>query len=276
MQDQRKFSPSDVAVTLDISSPAVVGLSVLAMLSVTNRGGSPVTVSSRLNLMEGDVKLLVTRPDGGTGNVTGAGGQPDTSLRQATLAPGQQIVGVINLLYTSVGATLPAPGNYTLRAEYYPSSRMQPVCSEPAGLAARLPQTSSERGAAAILEDEKVKRALVLAESDAAPESLQELATRFGDTLDGKLAQLILAANPEASAGSSDESIFLQADPLTIAQWITALSTPFSSVGKRLAKRFATIVENRDVALKMPGMPDPATMEKALRIIKGQPIETRS
>jgi hypothetical protein len=255
-----------------MADPVVVGLSALGTLHVINQGETPVTVSSRLNLMEGDVRLLVAKPDGTKQTVTGAGGQADTALRTVTLLPGQQIVSSMNLLYTSAGETFPEPGNYVLQAEYFPSPRLQPVTSEPVQVTARLPQTEDERGVAAILKDEGVKRALTLVESDAAPAALEQLAARFPEMLEGKLAQLILAGSRSVMDQASDENALSQAsDPLALAQSINALSTPFSNVGKRLAKQFASILENQAGAAD-----DSASVEKAVRILKGQPLEDPS
>ena len=228
---------SELEVVLEVKEPVVVGLSALAAIRVIHRGKAPVTISSRLNLMEGDVRLF-------NGSQAIGGWQADTMLRQVTLAPGQQIVGFLNLLYTESGPTFPEPGSYTLRAEFSPSPRMEPVASEPVTVTARLPRGDDELQAAALLKDDAVKKAIVLAQKDEAPGQLEKLAA-IPRLLDGHLARLLVSGDlPDA-------------DPLTLASWIVALTTPYSDTGKLLAERFAQ-------AHKDP---------KALSLVNGQPLD---
>lgn len=272
---QQVDSATGLVVELKVPETAVLGLTVLATLSVCNRGKSPATVSSRLNLMEGDVRLLLTGPDGSRRQVRGAGGQPDTALRQVTLPPGQQIVGSLNLLCTDSGTTFTEPGKYILQAEYSPSPQIGWVASAPVTMTVLSPQSEAHRGAAALLQKEDVKLALTLAEADRSPAELRELAERFADTLEGTLARLILVGSvtaAEDAAASND--IFLTTDPITTASLITSVSTPFSSVGKRLTDSYAAYLESHDIAAKAPQSAEIKKMERALRIIKGQPLET--
>jgi hypothetical protein len=263
-----------LVVDLSVAATAALGLPVLATLSIKNRGESPETVSSRLNLMEGDVRLQLTGPDGGARRVMGAGGQPDTASRRVTLLPGQQIIGSMNLLYTDVGVTFPEPGKYILQAEYSPSPVAGWQVSEPRTMTVLPPQSEAERGAAALLQNEDARAALTLAEADRAPAELRELAERFAGTLAGTLARLILAGSDTAAGDAAlSTDIFQTTDPITMAELITSLSTPYSGVAKRLTQSYAAYINPKDTVAKAPELSDVAERERALRIIKGEPIE---
>lgn len=258
------MSVPNLTVSLEVPEKIIVGLSVLATLRVTNSGASPVTVSARLNLMEGDVRLILTGPDGAPRVIQGW--QADTMLRRVTLQPGEQIVGSMNLLQTESGAIFTAPGRYSLQAQFSPSAREELIGSTPVVLTARQPRTDDERGAAEVLEDETLRRALVLAEPDSAPEKLEQLATEFPKLLDGELAQLILAGSKSSDAPQPT-------DPLAQALMIAALSTPFSPIGLSLAESFASQLEAQD-AVGKDAAAKQATIKRALRIVRGQPMES--
>ncbi len=265
---------SGIVVHLEVKEPVVVGLSVLATIYVINRGRAPVTVSSRLNLMEGDIHLLLTDPSGNQQKVTGAGGQPDTMLRRATLQPGQQIAAGINLLYTSVEGTFKVPGTYSIQAIYFPSPRLEPVCSNSVSLSVRLPQEDIERQMVSVLQRDAVKRAITLAESGSTPNELLELATRFADTLDGKLASLLISENQSPVTDEIEKGkTFSFAEPITTALLITALSTPFTNAGKQLKNAFITFLEAPLPVDKLPNPNDSEQTAKALKIANGQPFE---
>lgn len=266
---------SGLVLMLEVPETVVVGQSALATVRVENRGGAPITVSSRLNLDEGDLRLVVTDPAGGTKKVSGAGGQPDTALRQVELPPGGQLVGVLNLLETSVGLTFPETGAYTLRAEYDPSPRIETLRSEPVKVTARLPNSETEKGVAELLQDVALRRALVLVEPDAA-DVLRDLAARYAETLDGKLAGLILAEAGSSSDEPKSKDLFESGEPLATAYNIAALSTPFSSTGKRLAERFKSYLTSLDQGAGRRRPVEKKGTEAALNIATGMPIQTSS
>ncbi|HEY0459470.1 MAG TPA: hypothetical protein VGC97_10065 [Pyrinomonadaceae bacterium] len=277
MLDHRQTSESPsqtgIIIVLEIGEPIVVGLSVLATVHIINRGNEPQLVSSRLNLMEGDVQFLVTDPGGSRQKIFGAGGQPDTAMRRVRLEPGQQIAASINLLYTSVGDTLRQPGTYTFQAVYY-TSPDPPISSNEISITARIPLTESEQQVASILRNEAVKRAITLSEANAAPSEIQELAARFGDTVDGKLALLLMSEAQISSDIDSTEKInsFLSADPITAAFFITALSSPFSNVGKRLKEALIEFLTSNQTD-NLSAASDVSLLEKALKIVSGQAFD---
>lgn len=268
-----------IALALTMPETAVLGLSVLATLVVSNRGAAPETVSARLNLTEGDVRLLVTCPDGSSRRVAGAGGQPDTLPREVTLAPGEQVAGSVNLLQTDAGPTFTQPGSYTLQAEYTPSPQAGWVASAPVVLNVESPQSEEQRGVAAQLIKDDVRLALTLAEPDRAPAELGELAGRYPGTLDGKLARLILAGSKDVGEGehglegaAASDEVLLDMKPGEAAALITSVSTPYSRVGSRLSKRYVSYLESQDAAEGARGSTGGAERERALRILKGQPF----
>jgi hypothetical protein len=253
-------------LTLEVQEPVVVGLSVLCTLRVTNRGATPVVISSRLNLMEGDLLLTVVGPDGSSRELRGW--QADTMLRQVTLAPNEQLVGTMNLLETEAGPVFPTPGRFQLQAEFSPSPQSDAVTSARLDVNVRAPQTETERGAAKLLSNEAVRRSIVLAQNDASPNEMAQLAKAFPETLDGKLAQLIRGAAGEATQDTNDFSS--RDSSISDVPLISALRTPFSHVGRRLAEDFAAKIETLDVAKEGA---EKASLDTALRIVKGKPIQ---
>jgi hypothetical protein len=254
---------SPLVLTLEVREPVVVGLSALGTLRVTNRAMTPITISSRLNLMEGDVRLRVVGPDGTRRELRGW--QADTILNQVTLAPNEQLVANLNLLQTEEGPVFPTSGRYQLQAEFSPSLQSEAITSPTIEVNVRAPQTDAERGAAQLLNDDQVRRSIVLAQNDASPNELAQLAERFPETLDGKLAQLIRAGTGEATAEFDSLDSWLSTAPL-----ISALKTPFSRVGRGLAEEFTTKIAAFDEAKLGGGRSD---IDAALHMVKGEPIK---
>ncbi len=266
-------SDSGLALLLDMDEPVVVGLTVPATLRVMNRGSVEATVSSRLNLFEGDIRLSVTDPNGAMRLVTGW--QADTLPREVALPPGRYIESGVNLLWTGAGPTFPTPGGYVLRAEYDPWPGANPVRAPDLAISARLPHAGAESSVAELLKDDALREALVLARSDAAPEKLRILAQQFGQTLDGKLAMLLLSTADVPESVPDRDIAPLIGDPVTLALWITMLSTPYSRSGRRLAERLVGRIESHGFNTAA-GQPErPAALDKALRILRRQPIESR-
>jgi hypothetical protein len=276
-QQQTSETPSStgLVVFLEVAEPVVVGLSVLTTIYIINRGNEPVTVSSRLNLMEGDVRFLIADAGGNRQKVSGAGGQPDTALQIVTLPPGKQIAASINILNTSIGETFKEPGRYTVQALYYPGGYSEPLSSNTVSIAARMPQTESEKQVASILQNEAVKLALTLTEDTGAAPELQDLATRFSETRDGQLAALLLAASEHSVAADAAEKIspFSSNDPVSTAFNITALTTPYSNVGERLKNAFGDYLNSVSTSDSKTADDDSAQLTRALKIVGRQPFD---
>lgn len=273
MQEPSAGPAEGLGLTLKIIEPVIVGLSVIAVVMVMNHGNTPQTISSRLNLSEGDLEIQITGADGNQLKVTGAGMPPDTSLNIVTLAPGEQIVSAINLLSTSIGDTFPVAGNYTMKAVFYPGRNISTVYSGPVTVTARQPRAGSEEQAAKIVETEMVKNAIVKAEKDYAPEQLLDLATNYRDTLDGKLASLLMSNNnPAADNELSSNEVYSSNNPIIVALWITSLTTPFSRAGHQLKESFDSFLQAAENKALGNQDTDSENKFKASKIINGQPF----
>lgn len=116
-----------------------------------------VTVSSRLNLIEGDLVIEVTGPAGHT--VRCAWPWPVDALSRSTeLAPGQRLLGAVPLLATDTSAPLfPAAGDYTLVASFDASA--DTILRSPPVTVRRTPARSEAR--ASVLRERNVLQSLL-------------------------------------------------------------------------------------------------------------------
>ena len=81
---------------LELPSPTPVDECLLGTVSL-EAGSEPATVSARLNLIEGDLTVTVTRPDEST-RTAGWPWPADSGARTATLQPGERLVTGLVLL----------------------------------------------------------------------------------------------------------------------------------------------------------------------------------
>jgi hypothetical protein len=132
----------------------------------------------------------------------------------------------------------------------------------------RSPRSKDELEVSALLQKEEAKYALTLAEPSVARDELKILATRFTNTLDGKLALLVLAGDKEAEDTAGLDVLFSTVDLTTMALWIRAVSTPFSSVGKHMIEKISEYVETQDATDKHTE----SEIKRAVCIAKGQPV----
>lgn len=244
-----------LTATLEVAQPVVVGLAALALLRIANSGPAPVLASARLNLMEGDISLVVTGPDGAAREIRGW--QADTGLHRVELPPGRQLLGALNLLDAPDGPVFPAPGEYRLAANYTPSPQTGSIATPPVPVSVVAPRTAAERELAALLADPAVRRALVLGDRDSAPETVRDIAGRFAGTLEARLAGLV-----SGRAGTDEDG-----DPMATALAIVALTNPYSRTGERLAAEYASRFEEQ------AGDSGPE-VEQALKLLRGEPLPT--
>lgn len=107
-------------IELFLDVPAAVPLDevLIGVVRVVNSGQGTVTVSARVNLIEGDLTVAVTGPDGRTGRA----GWPypvDSLPRTIELGPGEALAGSIPLLVDdSLTPVFPAAGRYSLTARF--------------------------------------------------------------------------------------------------------------------------------------------------------------
>lgn len=263
MQSSQMPSAGDLLVTIDVREPVVVGLSVFASIRVLNRGPVPLVTSARLNLMEGDLALIVQCPDGQKRTIKGW--QADTAMRRVTLEPGEEIISGVNLLSDEAGPVFPAPGKYELTAEFTFSPQQPAACSDAFVVSARLPESDDEREIARLLQDDTVRDAILLAKPDSAPDALRTLATRFATTPDGILAELLVSA--------SDADLPATLEPELVAHAVTMLQTPFSQVGRQIADRFTANLQTQTVRGNDTSSPD--NLAVATQIAKRMPFKRK-
>jgi hypothetical protein len=226
---------------VDLPTTLARGEWLVPGVRVNNHGEDAVSVSGRLNLFEGDLRLQRRGPDGGTATLRGAV-DLDSFPRLVDLPADSALESGVFLAYTSAGLSFETPGRYELRAAYDPGDGRATVVSEPVDLqvTAAGPDPDAELAAVA---DETVARAVALTGLDADPAataSLRTLADRFPDRREGILAALALAGaavfddedpSPDGSDPREDvEATFTRAleshSPRTLAHWVTALSGP--------------------------------------------------
>jgi hypothetical protein len=115
---------------------------------------------------------------------------------------------------------------------------------------------------AALLGDGAVRKALLFAEVDAAPEAMRRIAREFGGTIEGELARLILAAT--AGAGIDWEAAVAALSLERVALAILALANPRSGIGGALAESIGAWLERS---------PEPdAARRSALAIVRRDPL----
>lgn len=247
-----------LSVRLEVAQPVVAGLAALALLRISNSGAAPLLVSARLNLMEGDVSLVVTDPGGGMREIKGW--QADTGLHRVELAPGRDLVGALNLLDAPDGPIFLCAGEHRLAAHYTPFPGTAPIESPSVPVSVAMPRTAAERELAALLADPAVRRGLVLGDCESAPQILRTIAGRFPGTLEARLAGLVSRC-AEGAETDEDEA------PVETALAIVALTNPYSRTGERLSGDYAARFERR-MAVGDAG----PELGQAVKLLRGEPL----
>lgn len=185
-------------ITLEIVLPHLVyrGQFVAAEFTVTNRGARPRTITSAINLSQGDLRLLVTPPADELHDVrdviVACGDRPFV-----TLEPGQSITGTAQVFYTNVGFTFRQSGRYFVSAELDLGDRSGAIArSNTAAIVVRAPVTAEEERVAELSMEFGVGRAFAFGDygTDAgAKKYLEELAAKYPHTESGAAAALTLA-----------------------------------------------------------------------------------
>jgi hypothetical protein len=190
-------SQDDAAgLTLDLRLPdeVYVGQYVTAELVLTNTDDGPREVSTRLNLSEGDLRLLHALPSGDVEQVRDvvlACGPPQTTVLQ----PGESITSHVQVFFTSEGVTFDVPGRHVVRAEF-DALGWAAVRSQRVAVHVRMAGTEQERGVAAVTLDPGVGVAFALGDfghDEAVKAGLAVVAEAQPDTDTGGAAALVLA-----------------------------------------------------------------------------------
>ncbi|MFP5282410.1 MAG: hypothetical protein ACLGIF_03060 [Actinomycetes bacterium] len=183
-----------LALSLSLPSQVFVGEYVTAAVRVTNTGDTARAVSARLNLAEGDLRLLRVEPTGAVEQVrdivVACGPRP-----MVTLEPGTSVEAHLQVYFTSAGFTFAAPGRHQVGAEFE-ADAFSSVRSEPVMVDVRSASTDTELDIARATLDTGVGRALALGDFGADAEARQRLSTvaeQHADSDTGAAAALVMA-----------------------------------------------------------------------------------
>ena len=219
------------ALRLELAGPASVRICELVRgtLRVVNVGTDPQTVSARLNLAEGDVRLRVTGPDGSMKMARGSR-QVDAAMRTVNLQPGAALESGIGLFHADGGLMLGGPGSYEVVAEYDAVPGQPPLASAPLRIDVGAVQSPSDTELGRLLSQRSVARAFELGEpeTDDARKAIESIAGRYANKAEGRAARLVVAAVDGDRQGLDDaiDAAIAAEGPLEAARTITALVSP--------------------------------------------------
>ncbi|WP_374976096.1 hypothetical protein ACEYYH_20300 [Microbacterium trichothecenolyticum] len=187
---------ADDALELTVAMPAqaFVGEYVTAEVVLTNVSDQPRTVTTLINLSEGDLVFVHTPPDRSLEHLVdvaiGCGPRPTTVLQ-----PGASIRNHVQVFFTNQGVTFTEPGRHTVAAQL----EVDPVTtvrSAPVTVDVRGPASDAEVDISAKTLTPGVGRAIAMGDfaTDAAARAvLTDLAEQHSDTDTGAAGALVLA-----------------------------------------------------------------------------------
>jgi hypothetical protein len=202
---------------LRLEAPARLALDepLVALARLATPAG-PVTTSSRLNLIEGDLSVVVTGPGSHPVRVTWP--YPvDSGLRQVTLTAGEVLEGGVLLLAASGREPLfPIAGVYELVAEFTPTPATT-VTAQPVTVVREDPVEAEGRARARALAEPAVMGSLMSA--SVAEPAADALAGPVAATPTGRLLAALAAGDPAEirDAASALASAAGAVAPATIA-----------------------------------------------------------
>ena len=142
---------------LVVEAPAELPLNeaLVVVVRIRNDGDVPVTTSSRLNLLEGDLSVWVRSGDGPQVRVDWPW-PVDSGAREVTLTPGRELVGSALLL----GPTLfPAAGDHSVLATFAAAPDVE-VSAAPVVVRRTPPDDDAGRAGQRALEDPEVVQSI--------------------------------------------------------------------------------------------------------------------
>ena len=166
-------------LTLQLSSsPSFVrGEFFFVNLELSNTGKESIRINARLNLYEGDLIFDATDPAGNTAELRGhiiVDSMPDF----VELEPGKSISASVNVFYSNKGNYFSSPGEYQLRAKYFPGSKRKSIESNPLEIQIVAESTPQEATLSALTLNHKFGQAISLSDAsgdDAAVETLKQI-----------------------------------------------------------------------------------------------------
>lgn len=181
-------------LSIALPAQAYVGEYVTAEVVLTNASTEPRSVTTLLNLSQGDLVFTHAGPDDTLEHVVdvtiGCGPRPMTVLQ-----PGESLRAHVQVFFTNQGVTFTEPGRHTVSAQL----EVDPVTtvrSEPVTIDVRTPASEAEVDISAKTLTPGVGRAIALgdfASDEQAREVLTELAEQHPDTDTGAAGALVMA-----------------------------------------------------------------------------------
>jgi hypothetical protein len=229
---------------LVLSAPDRVPLDEVLVVTarLANNGPASITTSSRLDLAEGDLDVVVRGPDG----IARRAGWPwpvDSALRQVELAPGQVVEGAAMLLSAGgVQPLFPVAGSYTLVGQFTPSPGAV-IDSEPIQVLREEPAEDAARARRRALEDPEVMQSLASASVLGKADMLADLAAT-GPPVARLLAQLARGDTGTVRETASD--IVGQSDSTTVAAAVASVLPTGLYPGDERLEAVAAVVAARD------------------------------
>ena len=212
------------SIRLELGMPEsfVLGEVPVAAVRVANGGHDSVDVNARLNMFEGDLRVVVRDRAGRELLVTGPYSH-DSEARRVELPPGSWLEAGINLHFTSAGLTFSRAGGYELRVEYYASVTSR-VASDPVAVQVFDAVGEEERARLLVTSDEAVGQSLATGEAFA-PEGLATLAAGPPGR-EAFMARLCLSREDPAAAADGAAAVLGEHGPLPVSLWTTAMVPP--------------------------------------------------
>ena len=251
------MTPDISARLTNVPQSKARGEFVLPALRIRNEGSESVTVSNRLNLVEGDVLVECTDPSGQRNELRGVI-TVDSLPRTVELSAGQFIESGLFLFYASDGFTFDTVGSYELRVGYHPDTSESAVFTDSVELRITEPTDSETQALAEQTMVDDVARAIALCGLETDPAVVAGLSTlgeRFPDRPEGALARFVLAELSDSDTVDLTD-VFDRWGPTTTARWITALLS--SEGGDEPTKRAYL-----------------DTLDRSERMIRGEPVDDR-
>jgi hypothetical protein len=181
-------------LTVTMPAQAFVGEYVTAEVALTNVSDEPRTVTTLINLSEGDLVFVHTPPDHSLQHLVdvalGCGPRPTTVLQS-----GESIRNHVQVFFTNQGVTFTEPGRHTVAAQLEVDA-LTTVRSTPVTVDVRGPASDAEVDISAKTLTPGVGRAIALGDfaTDASARAvLTDLAEQHSDTDTGAVGALVLA-----------------------------------------------------------------------------------
>ncbi|GAA1769903.1 hypothetical protein GCM10009712_17300 [Pseudarthrobacter sulfonivorans] len=218
--DSKEGGTSGLTLSLLVPERVPLDEVLVAVATLTNSSDRSVVTSARLNLLEGDLDVLVTGPGGSRTNA-GWPWPADSGARQVSLGPGQSLMGGVLLLSAAgVAPLFPTAGHYDLVAEFRPS-RGELLRSETVPIERMEPADEADRKRRRALDNVEVAQSLASSSClGVAGELLSDL-ERHGSPATRLLAAL--AVGDTAGIGKLAAEVSGQAGPVAAAAAVSAI-----------------------------------------------------